>query len=44
MPRLLPLLGLPLLADGILTLVLKLRGCLAESDAVVEESVAELDG
>jgi len=38
-PRLLPILGLPLLADGILTLVLKLRGRFAEREATVQKSL-----
>ena len=39
MPRLLPILGLPLVADGILTLVLKLRGHFADREATVHESL-----
>jgi hypothetical protein len=37
-PRLLPILGLPLLADGMLTLVLKLRSRFAEFRAIVKEA------
>jgi hypothetical protein len=38
-PRLLPILGLPLVADGILTLVLKLRSRSADREATVQKSL-----
>ena len=40
MPRLLPVLGLPLLVDGVLTLVLKLRSRLTDAGAADYEPVA----
>ena len=39
MPRLLPVLGLPLLADAILTLVLKLRSRFADREATAQDSL-----
>ena len=44
MPRLLPILGLPLLADGMLTLVLKLRSRFADRQATVQESLPGEEG
>jgi hypothetical protein len=43
-PRLLPILGLPLLADGMLTLVLKLRSRFPDRKAAVQESLPGEEG
>lgn len=39
MPRLLPILGLPLVADGVLTLTIKLRSRYADPEVTVRESL-----
>lgn len=44
MPRLLPILGLPLVADGFLTLVIKLQNRSADHEATVRESIPREEG
>jgi hypothetical protein len=43
-PRLLPILGLPLVADIFLTLVIKLQSRSADRDATARESIPREEG